>query len=53
MSPAEPTGQTGSSREETGPAEGGTHRQLLGNWKWTVCCFSRNVFDICLKFIIQ
>lgn len=44
------TGLTG----QTGPTgEGGTCCQLLGNWKWTVCCFSGNVFDICLKFIIQ
>lgn len=44
------TGLTGQTRP-TG--EGGTRCQLLGNWKWTVCCFSGNVFDICLKFIIQ
>lgn len=36
-----------------GTGQGGTHCQLLGNWKLVVCCFSGNVFDICLKFIIQ
>lgn len=48
------TGQDGPApRRGDRTCEGGTHRQLLGNWKWTVCCFSRRVFDTCLKLIIQ
>lgn len=39
--------------KETGAAEGRTNCQLLGNWKSAVCFTSGNVFDICLKFIIQ
>lgn len=38
------------SGDETGR---NTRCQLLGNWKLVVCCFTENVFDIRLKFIIQ